>query len=60
MKQGRTLDEVALDDLLEKLVIKLCQSHKGLGKKHCKFWEEEMKRPRMSLMCWGNGKNASE
>lgn len=58
--QERTFDGVVFEDLLEKLPFKLGHSCKGLGKEHSQLSEEQMQRPRASLVHWGNRKKPSE
>ena len=60
VKQGRTLDEVVQENLMEKLTFKLCQSCKGLGKEYSKLRKEQMQRPTANVICFGNSKKASE
>ena len=54
VKQGRTLDEVVQEHLMEKLTFKLCQSCKGLRKEYSKLREEQMQRPTANVICLGN------
>lgn len=45
VKQGRTLDEVVQEHLMEKLTFKLCQSCKGLRKEYSKLRKSKCKGP---------------
>ena len=60
VKQGRTLDKVVHESLMERLTYKVCQSCKGLGKEYSKLREEQMQRPTANVICLGNRENASE
>lgn len=53
VKQGRTLDEVVQENLMEKLTFKLCQSCKGLGKSILNWGKSKCKGPQPMWVCLG-------